>query len=467
MQARQTLLLDSNIVQVYEELNFDDGPKQTLQIDHGGIPPDTQRMIWDYMDVGHTKAALEIVTSCIASGRRPTLQITNMLAYNIIDNKVQSLTIPKRITLCRLSTEVLRLILETHGPRCFDHLWKCFKDTNPSRGKNRKSTPSVADDGEIMQDCGLERFDNFFAFVKSVLQPQETESGRETQAEHGLLLDFLIAVLEKDIRGRKGSYTEMKNAIIVQLLNGSAFKSNMVPELDSIFSCYDTTPGEISCATFEHRSVTDTPEYALSIRLLNLFVICAYTDGLLDTKSFEEETYRHFSRLHGRQCSYFLENVSNPAFVTILCGLAFSDSDLSLVSQESLHLKHTRNQVMKKIFEFDMMTRPISVNSVQDIWRHVTIMSKRISSYLESKTLRYEYSSGADSHVISGLTTEDMCLIWEHGAQAIEKWQDHVTAMLRLPQLKRNRDQDTTLDKEYQDMIQLTLEMTRLCLQVE
>lgn len=110
--------------------------------------------------------------------------------------------------------------------------------------------------------------------------------------QHGLLLDFLIAVLEKDIRGRKGkahiykrdkvylhvvvtctlpgSYTEMKNAIIVQLLNGSAFKSNMVPELDSIFSCYDTTPGEISCATFEHRSVTDTPEYALSIRLLNL-----------------------------------------------------------------------------------------------------------------------------------------------------------------------------------------------------
>jgi hypothetical protein len=57
MQARQTLLLDSNIVQVYEELNFDDGPKQTLQIDHGGIPPDTQRMIWDYMDVGHSKPA--------------------------------------------------------------------------------------------------------------------------------------------------------------------------------------------------------------------------------------------------------------------------------------------------------------------------------------------------------------------------------------------------------------------------
>lgn len=163
------------------------------------------------------------------------------------------------------------------------------------------------------------------------------------------------------------------------------------------------------------------------------------------------------------------QNISNPAFVSTLCGLAFSDCDLSLVSQESLHLKHNRNQVMKKIFEFDMMTRPISINSVQDVWKHVMIMSKRISCYLESKTLRCEHSSGdtARSHVISGLTAEDMCLIWESGSIAIEKWRNHVTAMLRLPQLKRNRAKQKDLDKEYQEMIQLTLDMTQLCLEVE
>jgi hypothetical protein len=54
MPARQTLLHDPNTVHVYEELNHEDGPKQALEADHGVLPPDTQRMIWDYLDVGHS-----------------------------------------------------------------------------------------------------------------------------------------------------------------------------------------------------------------------------------------------------------------------------------------------------------------------------------------------------------------------------------------------------------------------------
>jgi hypothetical protein len=68
----------------------------------------------------------------------------------------------------------------------------------------------------------------------------------------------------------------MKNAIIVQLLTKNAFKSNMVRELDSIFSCYDTNPGGTSLKTFDHQSVTESPEYALSIRLLNLVRLACY-----------------------------------------------------------------------------------------------------------------------------------------------------------------------------------------------
>jgi hypothetical protein len=137
-----------------------------------------------------------------------------------------------------------------------------------------------------------------------------------------------------------------------------------------------------------------------------------------------------------------------------------------MVPDEALHWKHTRNQVLKKIFEFDIMTRPISVNTIQDIWRHVTIMSKRISCYLESKTLRF----GTDSTmVISGLTADERCLIWERGPNAIMTWRDHVSALLKLPQVAKQKVSgkvQVERYQEYQTMIQLIMDMTQLCLEV-
>lgn len=155
------------------------------------------------------------------------------------------------------------------------------------------------------------------------------------------------------------------------------------------------------------------------------------------------------------------KNISNPAFVSTLCGLAFSDSDLSMVPDEALGLKHHRSQVVKKIFDFDMMTRPISVNTIQDVWRHVMIMSKRISCYLECKTLRFR------TGVISGLTADERCLIWETGPDAIINWRDHVSAMLMLPQVAKHKaSKQAERYAEYQSMIQLMMDMTQLCLEV-
>jgi hypothetical protein len=67
------------------------------------------------------------------------------------------------------------------------------------------------------------------------------------------------------------SYEEMKKATINKLLKANTFKSNLVRELDSIFSCYDTTlpHDHIPPATFEHLR-TDASAYTLSMRLLNV-----------------------------------------------------------------------------------------------------------------------------------------------------------------------------------------------------
>jgi hypothetical protein len=134
-----------------------------------------------------------------------------------------------------------------------------------------------------------------------------------------------------------------------------------------------------------------------------------------------------------------------------------------MVPDEALNLKHNRNQVVKKIFDFDMMTRPISVNTIQDVWRHVMIMSKRISCYLECKTLRF------GTVVISGLTADEMCLIWENGPHALTNWRDHVSALLMLPQVTKHKASGSGQAQrymEYQSMIQLIINMTQLCLEV-
>ncbi|KAI9284488.1 hypothetical protein BC943DRAFT_63825 [Umbelopsis sp. AD052] len=397
-----------------------------------------------------------MINSSVASGRRPTTAIINMLINIIIDDNTPNFTISKRVSLCRQSVEVLSFILECHGPRLFDPLWDSFRVSKSTQQPSR-SKLSI-DEDDVQDECSLQQYEDFFDFVKSVLQQRETSEGQDKQKQHGLLLDFLIKVLEADIQSRRESYEEMRKATIIKLLKANAFKSNLVRELDSIFSCYDTTYDHIPPTTFVHLDA-----YTLSARLLNMLVICAYTDGVLDTKSFEEETYRQFSRLHGRPCSFFLENISNPAFVSTLCGLAFSDSDLSMVPDEALGLKHNRSQVIKKIFDFDMMTRPISVNTIQDVWRHVMIMSKRIACYLECKTLRF------GTMVIPGLTEDEMCLIWENGPHAMTHWRDHVSGLLMLPQVAKHK----TLNSEqaerytdYQSMIQLIINMTQLCLDV-
>jgi hypothetical protein len=58
MSAKRALQLDPNMVYVYQELHSNDRPKQQLTADNGVIPPDTQRMITNYLDEGHSKLAV-------------------------------------------------------------------------------------------------------------------------------------------------------------------------------------------------------------------------------------------------------------------------------------------------------------------------------------------------------------------------------------------------------------------------
>lgn len=56
------------------------------------------------------------------------------------------------------------------------------KPSKPAHVRNKRSVADD-DDDELQQLSGLEQFDDFFAFVKSVLETHETAAEREKQAE--------------------------------------------------------------------------------------------------------------------------------------------------------------------------------------------------------------------------------------------------------------------------------------------
>jgi hypothetical protein len=123
----------------------------------------------------------------------------NMLVNIVIDDDSLNLTITKRTALCLKVVELLTFILDTHGPDCFEHLWTSFSDS-----KTQKDVEKSADDLIGQQECYLAQYGGFFKFVNSVLQPNGDELSRERSQQHGLLLGFLISILEQDIRLRKG-----------------------------------------------------------------------------------------------------------------------------------------------------------------------------------------------------------------------------------------------------------------------
>jgi hypothetical protein len=103
-----------------------------------------------------------------------------MLINIIIDHTILNLTISKRLSLCRQSVQVLSAILECHGPRVFDPLWNSFK-VSKSTQRSRSKLSSDEDDMEV--ECSLQQYEDFFDFVKSVLQSRDTSEGQHKQKQ--------------------------------------------------------------------------------------------------------------------------------------------------------------------------------------------------------------------------------------------------------------------------------------------
>jgi hypothetical protein len=116
-----------------------------------------------------------------------------MLVNIIIDENILNFTISKRDSLCRQSVQVLFFILECHGPRLFDHLWKSFKESEPTQPSRNKSNN---DEDNLQEECSLQQYDDFFGFVKSVLQHIDTAEGQDKQKQVGCVIVFVCDLPE-------------------------------------------------------------------------------------------------------------------------------------------------------------------------------------------------------------------------------------------------------------------------------
>jgi len=103
-----------------------------------------------------------------------------MLINIIIDDSTLNFTISKRLSLCRESVQVLFFILDCHGPRLFDPLWNSF---TVSESAQRSRSKSSNDEDDMQEECSLQQYQDFFDFVKSVLQQCDTSEGQDKQKQ--------------------------------------------------------------------------------------------------------------------------------------------------------------------------------------------------------------------------------------------------------------------------------------------
>lgn len=113
-----------------------------------------------------------------------------MLINIIIDDSTLNFTISKRLSLCRQSVQVLFFILDCHGPRLFDPLWNSF---TVSKSAQRSRSKSSNDEDDMPEECSLQQYEDFFDFVKSVLQHYDTseEQDKQKQVSFGVFVVLL------------------------------------------------------------------------------------------------------------------------------------------------------------------------------------------------------------------------------------------------------------------------------------
>ncbi|KAL0092887.1 hypothetical protein J3Q64DRAFT_1233712 [Phycomyces blakesleeanus] len=394
--AEEMLSLDPELIEIYQIFGMN---KRENLITCEPLQPKLTSMIFDYLDVGHDIAAMEIMEAAIKAKRELPIQFLFALINRILTPPINGTYRSKSSQYifdgCEMAQRILKSALEVFGPLAFRGLWSTFEIQSKRYNYNKRNSEEEAELVEIK--CVLDEYFDLWDFVKKsfTIDPSENEMKRKCR---NMVLEILICIMEKDVQMRIENYEELGECIFLSTIPKDDFgnRTRLGPYLDILFDVFQETKD------YEINQVFYMESIDMAGRLLNILIILSYCDQLVDTSSMIQQSYQRINRLDNDAFSNILQVISCTTFLSEICDRILIDSDFSLADEEYKYLRRIPGFRLDKMFHLFMKSRPLNMEYMSDIYRHVLVIIWRYRCYLGESTMRYSsLSDDTISKVIS------------------------------------------------------------------
>jgi hypothetical protein len=126
--------------------------------------------------------------------------------------------------------------------------------------------------------------------------------------------------------------------------------------------------------------------------------------------------------MNGRMSEQFLEMTKYPSFIISLCDLALSDVDVSRVDQQDLHFRKSKHKPLhlEKIFKYVFKTSPISIESIDDIYKHTLLVYRYCQSIFTTSSIRAHRLTNESPWA---LADDQLIYLLEYSHNSVDCWE--------------------------------------------
>ncbi|KAI8141840.1 hypothetical protein BJV82DRAFT_164603 [Fennellomyces sp. T-0311] len=486
--AEQLLSYGPEFVELYQYFHSDSPtlPLEKKREHRGEIQSKIEVMILHYMEEEHYDAAMDIIKRIVTARRQPSKNILLALFDFILrPAMVLRRRTPKEILqLTQEAQRMLFYILECFGPGAFGEIWVMFKPNFFGRLHQRRAVQAAMevdnddDEDDEPYECSLTEFDDFWDLAANCFRYQEARVRNQPQTERPslkaaaghmrrrMVLDVLITVLEADLRHRRENGMEQCVFLGMIRKDSEGQRTQFDRYLDIIFSAFGSHMGDDG----RPAQLKDAEAAEFAGRLLNMLAVLSYSDNLVTPAPLVDQTYRRFTKLDVDSCANLIQIIKCTTFLSAVCDLYLSDSDCSCVPKQYQGLRKGRNASLSvdKLLHFNMRTRPLRMQSLEDVYRHVMVVVWRYKLFFSERSLRCDacFTKNGVTCIINKpvttVTSMDQIKIIESGTDVIQGWKKHVEEMTE--QVRSGHGDSEADDKRLARQIQWAIETLELCM---
>ncbi|CDS09049.1 hypothetical protein LRAMOSA10409 [Lichtheimia ramosa] len=428
-------------IELYQYFYHDD-PRLTIErkpINKKFIQSKIQSMILDNITQGNYDAALDLLDNMVASERKPTSLMVLHLFDIILRPQQDNSSVKQLMSMCEKAQRILLYILEVFGTSVFDCIWDMFRMHGTTRLGKRRHVQMLAefeDEDEEPYECSLTEFDDLWDLTARAIEYVEPRfrSGADRKepsmdAPGGKLrrqqaLDVIISILEADIRSRKESASGITQCMFMNMLrpDSTGRRTQFDRYLDIIFSAFGLHDSKDEDNTSRSQNASN-------------MAILSCCQNAVAAKPLAQQTFRRFTKLDIDGCATLMQVIRSTTFLATLCDMHLSDSDCSKVPEKCKVLRKASIYNVDKLFRFNLWTRPLYLDELNDVYRHVLIIYWRFTTFIHERYMRFEVRSSSDNvvhnKVLTALTDEQRERIIVSSVDAGEKWHNHVEDMIQ------------------------------------